>query len=170
MYVKRNVHAHNNFTIQYLHFLSLRNASWASKTIVGSKFASFERATHKLLIYRALQLLRLKMCNNVVHKNSTLQCKTSTITMQMWSFYTPNGVHLTCNCSPFAMQKGYKWRKTWCSRQCEPIKTATGISIIDFWFVTVFYCLDYICIGYKKNKNNIAYSMRVKQCCSCHYL
>ena len=94
MYVKRIVHAHNNFTIQYLHFLSLRNASWASKTIVGSKFASFERATHKFLIYRALQLLRLKMCNNVVHKNSTLQCKTSTITMQLWSFCTPNGVHL----------------------------------------------------------------------------
>ena len=111
MYVKRNVHAHNNFTVQYLHFLSLMNVSWASKTIIGSKLASFERAIYILLIYRVLQRLWQRMCNDGVHKNSPFQCKTSTIAMQLWSFCTPNGVHLTCNCVSVSAMLVYTCQK-----------------------------------------------------------
>ena len=35
------------------------------------------------------------------------------------------------------------------------IKTALKISIINFYFVTVFYCLYYICMGFMANDKKL---------------
>lgn len=74
-------------------------------------------------------------------------CKCSPFALQRESFCTANVVHLQSNGTTFAVQKGYIWRMSLLNEHKKSSKTVSQISIMRFWFVTLFYCLSYICVG-----------------------
>lgn len=74
-------------------------------------------------------------------------CKCSPFALQRESFCTANVIHLQCNGTTFAVQKDYILGLSLFNEHKKSSKTVLQISRMRFWFVTLFYCLSYICIG-----------------------
>ena len=79
-------------------------------------------------------------------KKAPFCCKRTTLVLPMYPFCIADVVVLHCKCSRFAQERGLEWWKKRWWRLGNAIKPAIEISIIDFSFVTLFYCIDYICI------------------------
>ena len=138
------MHRFQTVAIQYLHFKPLKTASWTHKEIFGSKFVSFARI--------AICCWYIKSCEDCGSSVQLSQFKKNFILLQKESFCLPTVVLLLSHCCPFALQKWSFWTerspesiKTWTICVAKPLKTPSQISIIDFCFVTLFYCLYDIC-------------------------
>ena len=93
-----------------------------------------------------ITIFATEMCNFTQCKSYPFHCKRTTFALHSGFRCIAIGASLHSKGTTFGVQRSSNWIKTWCRTQLKPIKTALQISIIDFYFVILFYRLPYICI------------------------
>ena len=93
-----------------------------------------------------LTALTTEVCNFTQYKSNPFHCKRTTFALHFGLRCIANGASLPSKSCPFGVQRSSNWIKTWCRTPLKHIKTASWISIIDFYFVILFYYMSYICI------------------------
>ena len=90
--------------------------------------------------------LTADVCNFTQCKSYPFHCKRTTFALHSGFRCISIRASLPSKSSPFGVQRSSNWIKTWCRTPLKHIKTASWISIIDFYFVILFYYMSYICI------------------------
>ena len=99
-----------------------------------------------------ITIFATEMCNFTQCKSYPFHCKRTTFALHLGFRCIAIRASLHSKGTTFGVQRSSNWIKTWCRTPLKLIKTALQISIIDFYFVILFYRLSYICILFFYNK------------------
>ena len=127
-------------------FLTAQNCLLNAQRILWLEIREFWACNIYIVYTQQLTALTTEVCNFTQCKSYPFHCKRTTFALHFGLRCIANGASLPSKSCPFGVQRSSNWIKTWCRTLQKLIKTALQISIIDFYFVILFYYMSYICI------------------------